>query len=171
MPVRVMLSQLTSAEITELRAYHELLREESQPKQDDDADAASNTGRGRGNRARAAVETQMTDPEARYRITAKDDSASAWRSAVSNADKGAKQIKGVLAASFGGLAIGTLFVSQISKAIEFGDEIGKLKTKLGTTAEATSELVAVAKQFDIEIGRSIDEPAQDAGLDLRGVER
>lgn len=94
----------------------------------------------------------MTDPQARYRITAKDDSASAWRSAVSSADKGAKQIKGVLAASFGGLAIGTLFVSQISKAIEFGDEIGKLKTKLGTTAEATSELVAVAKQFDIEIG-------------------
>jgi hypothetical protein len=94
----------------------------------------------------------MTDPKAHYRITATDDSAGAWRSAVSNADKGARQIKNVLAASFGGLAIGTLFVSQVSKAIEFGDEIGKLKTKLNTSAEATSELVAVAKQFDIEIG-------------------
>jgi hypothetical protein len=30
----VLLGQLTSAEITELRAYHELLREESQPKRD-----------------------------------------------------------------------------------------------------------------------------------------
>jgi hypothetical protein len=36
MPVNVMLSQLTSTEITELRAYHELLREDSQRKQGDD---------------------------------------------------------------------------------------------------------------------------------------
>jgi hypothetical protein len=35
MPVRVMLSQITSADLTELRAYHELLREESRPKQDE----------------------------------------------------------------------------------------------------------------------------------------
>jgi hypothetical protein len=53
----------------------------------------------------------MSDPRAKYTITAEDRSAAAWRSAVSNADRGAKQIKGVLAASFGGLAMGSLFVS------------------------------------------------------------
>lgn len=33
MPPRVMLSQVTSADLIELRAYHELLREDAQPKQ------------------------------------------------------------------------------------------------------------------------------------------
>jgi hypothetical protein len=57
-----------------------------------------------------------------------------------------------VAVSAAGFLNVALFANQIDKAIEFGDEIGKLQTKLGTSAEATSELVAVAKQFDIEIG-------------------
>jgi hypothetical protein len=89
-------------------------------------------------------------PGAEYAIRAKDESAAGWRSALSTADKNAKKLRSTLAGTFAGFSVGTLFVSEISKAIKFGDEMGKLAIKIGATASATQELVAVARQFDIE---------------------
>lgn len=90
-------------------------------------------------------------PRAEYVITSKDESAAGWRSALSTADRSAKKLQSTLASSFAGISVGSLFVSEISKAIKFGDEIGKLAIKMGATSSATQELVAVARQFDIEV--------------------
>lgn len=91
-------------------------------------------------------------PRAEYDIKAKDDSAAGWRSAIQRADSNARKLTSTVGAAFGGIIGISTFTSQISKAIEFGDEIGKLKVKFGETAGATQELVAVARKFDIEIG-------------------
>lgn len=90
-------------------------------------------------------------PRAEYEIRAKDESAAGWRSALSTAHSNANKLKSTIGTAFGGVLSVQLFTSQISKAIEFGDEIGKLAVKMGATTTATQELVAVARKFDIEM--------------------
>lgn len=90
-------------------------------------------------------------PRAEYDIRAKDESAAGWRSALSTAHSNASKLKSTLGTAFGGVLSIQLFTSQISKAIEFGDEIGKLSVRMGANVEVTQELVAIARRYDIEM--------------------
>lgn len=90
-------------------------------------------------------------PHAEYDIRAKDESAAGWRSALSTAHSNANKLKSTLGTAFGGILSVQLFTSQISKAIEFGDEIGKLSVKMGANVQVTQEMVAIARKFDIEM--------------------
>lgn len=95
------------------------------------------------------------NPKAKYIITAEDETARAWKSAMSRADGGLKKMSGLMKGSLGGLGIAaftTALGAGINKAIEYGDEIGKLAAKTGIGTEAISELAHAAKMNDIEIG-------------------
>jgi HAMP domain-containing protein len=91
----------------------------------------------------------MPTPRAKYEIAAEDKSGPAWAQTINRAQKSVGQIKSLVGTAFTALSIGAL-TSQISKAVEFGDEIGKIKAKANLTAEATQELVYAFGQFDIE---------------------
>jgi hypothetical protein len=94
------------------------------------------------------------NPKAKYEISADDATAAAWRSALTRADNGMKKIANLMKGSLGGLgvaAITTAFTVGISKAIEYGDEIGKLAEKTGIGTAAISELAHAAKMNDIEL--------------------
>lgn len=93
----------------------------------------------------------MTEPKARYRIIADDDSARGWATALRTADSSGKKIASVMKYAFAGISVGA-FASAIKGAIEFGDEIGKASTKAGLGAPLVSELAAAVKQLgDIEL--------------------
>lgn len=93
----------------------------------------------------------MTNPEARYRIRADDDSARGWAAALRTADTSGKKIASVMKFAFAGISVGA-FTSAISKAIEFGDEVGKAAVKAGVGASEISELGAAVKQLgDVEL--------------------
>lgn len=89
---------------------------------------------------------------ARFGIFADDKTAAGWQSVIARAHSNGNRLKSTLTTAFAGIVGVATFTNQVAKAIEFGDEIGKLSVKLGTSAQATSELVAIAKKFDIEIG-------------------
>lgn len=93
----------------------------------------------------------MTDPTARYRIVADDDSARGWATALRTADSSGKKIASVMKYAFAGISVGA-FSSAIKSAIEFGDEIGKASVKAGLGAREISELGAAVKQLgDVEL--------------------
>jgi len=94
----------------------------------------------------------MSDPTARYKIRAEDDSEAGWRSALRTADKNSKRLKSFMASSFAGFVSVNAFQSIVGDAIKFGDEIGKAAVKAGTGAGTFSELAAALKQIgDVEM--------------------
>ena len=95
-----------------------------------------------------------TDPNARLRITADDDTKGAWAAATRTAKAGAgkigNEIKGIFSGFAAGISINGL-QKLVTDALEYGDAIGKAATKSGLGTNAISELAFAAKGADIEL--------------------
>jgi hypothetical protein len=91
------------------------------------------------------------NPKAKYVITADDQTAAAWASALKSADSAGRKISGIMKTAFAGVGLAAI-TGQIKAAINFGDEIGKAAVKAGVGAREMSELAYAAKMSDIEIG-------------------